>query len=176
MESFIDKLAERFANVYDAYKHHQQKEAAAAGLPPPVKKLKLAVLDTNPPGQLSAQDLSGRHVPYPRTVLMSGTIHEHSLSAEGIEVTQPYLFDIMNSQGIDEDEDDEEAAVDAEQAATAFADKTILLRRKICRMCGEKSDLQLSSVPAPEYVFWKDNRKAAVDCPKCRCILFKKFA
>ena len=108
-------------------------------------------------------------------------VHQGSLSAKGLEVNPPYLYNYLDTEGTDDDGDEDEdideeedGAVDAERVNRIIAGKTIVLRRKVCISCNPKSTQLVSFQNTPEYVFWKDDKKIPDDCPKCRRVLFEK--
>ncbi|KAF1975514.1 hypothetical protein BU23DRAFT_552457 [Bimuria novae-zelandiae CBS 107.79] len=179
-KNLIDRLANAFAEVYDAYERYNYDAAITAGRPPPVKKLRLAsqktpstTPSTTPPTPTSAP--KEVQLVRPEVVHLVATVHAKSADAKGIEVAQPYISDYMDVGGTDDDEDEEDDIVDAERVVAAFEGKTIFLKRKACNLkgcCVKPPLVPFHSVP--EYVFWKDDKKIPDGCPKCFRVLFKK--
>ncbi|KAJ4293179.1 hypothetical protein N0V90_008461 [Kalmusia sp. IMI 367209] len=154
---FVERLARAFTDVYEAYERYQFDEAVSAGLPPPVKKLRLA-------SGTAATSEPSKEIPIMRHY-RPDTIHLTEIAsskpdAKGIEVLQPYLH--PGSEDFDEDNDADSTA------AYFFAGKTIFLARRMC------TTPLGASLTVPQHVYWRDSKKITDDCPKCRRVLFKR--
>ncbi|KAF2440417.1 hypothetical protein P171DRAFT_435216 [Karstenula rhodostoma CBS 690.94] len=172
---FVQHLAKSFAQVYEAYERYQYDEAMAAGIQPPVKKLKLA--DPNKLSSASPKtEVDNIYVPSARhpVFVLTAIVHKDLHNAKGLEVIQPYSYEFTATEETDVDEYEDDGVVNAERAPAVLAGKTILVKRKTCRGCCAGSMSYMQSFGTPEYVFWPDNKKIPDNCPKCRRVLFKK--
>jgi hypothetical protein len=161
--------------VYEAYEQYQHDTAVAAGMPHPVRKLRLADPNKTPlASPVPELDHTDEYDVRSPVFVLTAIVHENSLNAKGLQVMQPYSYEYLMTQDMDENDEEEDGVVDAERAPSVLAGKTILLKRKTCRDCSTKSVLSQSSLTTPEYVFWPDNKKIPDNCPKCRRILFKR--
>lgn len=172
---FVKRLAQSFSQVYEAYERYQYDKAMAAGMPPPVKKLKLAnpnrISSAAPKTELDhINDHRFRHSVF----VLTAIAHRDSLDEKGLEVMQPYSYEFTATDETDEDDPEDDGFVDAKRAPAVVAGKTIMVKRKTCRGCCAEPTSYVQSLTTPEYVFWPDNKKIPDNCPKCRRILFMK--
>lgn len=150
----------------------------AAGIQPPLKKLKLADPKRSPAAP-SKTDVDGDYydrVRHPVFVL-TAFAHKDSLNGKGLEVMPPYSYEAQGTGQADDDDDDEieqDGFVDADRAPAVVAGKIILVKRKTCQFCCVGPTPYMSPLMSPEYVFWPDNKKVPDNCPKCRRVLFLK--
>ncbi|OAG10592.1 uncharacterized protein CC84DRAFT_1161501 [Paraphaeosphaeria sporulosa] len=172
---FVKHLSQSFAKVYEAYERNQYEQGVAAGFQPPVKKLKLAGLNktSSASPETEFDDIYYHRVRHSVFVL-TAIAHRYSLSERGLEVNQPYSYEFHATEETDEENIEDDGFVDAERAPAVVAQKTVLVKRKICRNCCAEPTPYVQSLATPEYVFWPDNKKIPDNCPKCRRILFNK--
>jgi hypothetical protein len=144
-------------------------------MPPPVKKLRLADPNKTPlASPVDEDDHTEEDEVRSPVFVLTAIVHENSMNAKGLQVMQPYSYEYLMTQDMDEDDEEEDGVVDAERAPSVLAGKTILLKRKTCQNCSAKSTSLQTSLTTPEYVFWPDSKKIPDNCPKCRRILFKR--
>ena len=148
----------------------------AAGVQPPVKKLKLAdPKKTAAASPKTEVDDVYYHRVRDSVFVLTAIAHRDSLDDKGLEVMQPYSYEAHDTEDADDDDEvEDDGFVDAERAPAVVAGKTVLVKRKTCRDCCVKPTSYVRSVATPEHVFWPDNKKIPDNCPKCRRILYLK--
>ena len=110
----------------------------------------------------------------PRTISLSVELCNRSKDAKSIRVSPPTLSVLDDETDVDDEFGEEsDGVVDAEKAATFFADKVILLYRKMCPWCF-KGGPSSNFMCVPEEVWWEVSSRGPDDCPRCRRVLFKQ--